>query len=144
MEISQEQVSKVLSEISSRVPKFLLKNSFREVKLTPTVEFVFNKALESDKVSDEKKKQIKSVLDSGDISKMKIVENRDVTKKLDQWWGREINKAIRQGRLPSKSKARELPDFKHFYGQIQKKTDTGAHRDEQTEPSAVVDSPPSA
>jgi len=146
MEISQEQISKVLSDISSRIPKNLLKNAFREEKLTPTVEFVFKKSLEDPKISEEKKSKIKSILDSGDVSKMKILENHRVTKMIDQFWGREINKAIKQGRLPPRSKIMELPDFKHFMKgneQVQKTPDTGTHRDQRTEPGTVMDSTPS-
>jgi len=143
MDISQEQISKVLSEISGRVPKLLLKRAFHEEKLTPTVEFVLQESLKSETISDEKKKQIKTVLDSGDVSKMKIVEDHVVTKKIDQFWAREINKAIKQGRLPPRSKIMQLPDFKHFYDAQQKvhsSEDKGTHRDQRADESAVVDS----
>lgn len=130
--ITPDQISKVLAEISSRVPKILLKRAFSEVKLTPTVEFVAQKALESDTVSEDKKKKIRSIMDSGDFSKVKIKENPDITKKIDLFYAREINKAIKQGRLPPKSEIGNLPNVRHFYEKaIRDSKDKGAHRDER-------------
>lgn len=133
MAISQDQISKVLEEIGSRVPKNILKSAFVEVELTPTVEFVAKKALESKTITDEKKKKIKTLLDSGEFSKKVIKENPKYVKMLDAFWSREINKAMKEGRLPPKGSIKDLPDVKHFkeiYDKaIRDSKDKGTHRD---------------
>lgn len=143
MAISPDQISKVLQEIGSRVPKNLLKNAFKEEKLTPTVEFVLQESLKSQTISEEKKKQIKTVLDSGDVSQKKIVENPKYTKMIDSFYAREINKAVKEGRLPPKGSIKDLPDIKHFkklYEEAHNRQNKTAHTDERGDTGAKLDS----
>lgn len=125
MAISEEQISKVLSDIQAGIPRLLLKNAFTEVKVTPTVEFVVRKALESDKISQEKKDKLKVLLDSGEFTKTKMVENPKILKMIDNYVGRQINKAIKEGRLPQRSEIKNLPSIKHFYEKVQNNKDKG-------------------
>jgi predicted outer membrane protein len=116
---SAEEISKVLLEIQRRIPRLLIKNAVSEVKLTPTVEFVVNKALESNTLSKEKKEKLQMLKDSGEFSKMKFKDNIQVQKQINNFVGREINKAIKQGRLPPKSEIPDIDFIKDMYKKMQ-------------------------
>ena len=115
---SADEISKVLMEIQSRIPKLLIKHAVKEVKLTPTVEFVINKALESDTYPKEKKEKLKMLLDTGEFSKMKYTDNIPVQKQINNFVGREINKAIRAGRLAPKTEIPNVDFIKNMYKKI--------------------------
>jgi hypothetical protein len=111
---TEESIAKELKRISLSIPENLRKNVVKEVPATPTVEFVMKKALELDTVSDEKKKQIKALLDRGDFSKMKTVENPRIGKMIDNYVGRQINKSIKEGRLPTKAQLKKMSHYKEI------------------------------
>ena len=73
------------------------------------------KALESNSVSEEKKSKLKNLLDSEELTKTKLVEDHKILKMIDNYVGRQINQAIKEGRLPPRSKIKNLPNIKHFY-----------------------------
>ncbi len=106
--MTQDQIRKVLAEIHTRIPKNLSKNVVSEVLATPTVLMVMEKALEMDSISPEKKAKIQTLMDSGEFSRKRVVENPQIVKLIDQFVSREINKAIKSGKLPPRSKLGEL------------------------------------
>jgi hypothetical protein len=108
-EADEERFTKVLREIQNSIPPLLRRNASSSQKLTPTIEMVMNKALESETISEEKKTQIRHLLESGQFSKTSVQENPQVTKQIDNYVSREINKAIRAGRLPPKGHTKYLP-----------------------------------
>lgn len=112
---SAEQISKVLSEIQSRIPRNLIKNAVSEVKLTPTVEFVMDKALEDPKISEEKKAKIRTLKENGEFSKMTYRNNERVQKQINNFVEREIKKAIKDGRLPHRNDIKNVDIIKHIY-----------------------------
>lgn len=107
MSMTPEQISAELKRISSRVPKYLLNMVSDEVKLTPTIEDVALKAMSGGIKDTEKRKEITRLFNEGEFSKKKVVENPKVAKQLDNWYAREINKAIREGRLPHANKLKD-------------------------------------
>lgn len=116
--MNEEQIAKVLSGIQKRIPKNLLDSVIKEVKSTPTIEMVMNKALTLDSISDEKKNQIKTLIDAGEFSKTKFVENPKIAKMIDNFVAREINKEIKKGNLPHRSKIKDLPNIKKIYEKV--------------------------
>ncbi len=108
---TRESISKELKRIQDSVPKMLRENTLSEVKKTPEMEMVFQRALESPDISTEKKDQIRNLLASGRFSKTKIIENYKVAKMRDEYVQREISKSVKAGRLPTKKKLKELKIF---------------------------------
>lgn len=75
------------------------------------------KALTLDSISPEKKAQIKTLLDAGEFSKFRPKENPRIAKMIDNYVGREINKAIKSGRLPNRAELKKMPHFKKYLNQ---------------------------
>ena len=105
---TKESISKELKRIQDSVPDLLKRSTLSEVKKTPAMELVFQKALEEPSISKEKKEQIRKLLASGMFSKTKIIENSRVAKMRDEYVTREIKKSVKAGRLPNKKQAEEL------------------------------------
>lgn len=118
---SAEQVASVLKGIQARIPKLLLKNAVREELLTPTVSMVMEKALLSPSISEEKKKKIRELKDAGEFSKKHVVDNPQVQKQINNFVSREINKAIKDGRLPPRSKIKDVDFIRDMYKKMQEK-----------------------
>ena len=110
-EEQEKKYQKVLQEIQASIPAGLLKYALSEKKLTPTIEFVLKKALESDQISEEKKALLRAQLESGEFSRMTPAENPKYTKQIDNYVNREINKAIKSGRLPPKHHVNYFPSL---------------------------------
>lgn len=107
-------------DIQSRIPKTLLKNAVKEKKLTPTIEFVMDKALESPTISEEKKAKIRNLKASGEFTKMKYEDNYKVQELINNFVNREINKAIEDGRLPPRSEIPNIDFIKEVYNKMKK------------------------
>ena len=99
----------------------LIKNAVYEVLLTPTMAMVMDKALEDPKIAEDKKKQIRIAKENGEFSKKHIVNNPQVQKQINNFVSREINKAIKQGRLPPQNKVQDVDFIKEMYKKVQKK-----------------------
>ncbi len=110
-EKDEERFNKVLREIQASVPSSLRKAALIEAPFTPTMKMVFEKALESPTVSEEKKAQIRNLLDGGDFSRTSLKEDPKITKQIDQIVQRGINKAIKEGRLPPRGHIKYLPSI---------------------------------
>lgn len=110
-EADEERFNKVLRGIQSRVPAQWKQMAVTEAPFTPTMKMVFEKALESETIDEEKKRQIRNILESGQLSRTVPSENTKITKLIDNFVNREINKAIKVGLLPPKSHAKYLPSM---------------------------------
>lgn len=110
-EEDENRFNAVLREIQSRIPHDLLKAAIVEKKVTPTIELIMEKALESDIIAPEKKEAIRRLLASGEFSKAAPSEVPKVTKMIDNFVSREINKAIKAGKLPPRSHVKYLPSM---------------------------------
>ena len=71
------------------------------------MKMVAEKALESD-MDEEKKVHVKKLLDEGYFDKKYIAENQSIVTQIDNYVKREINKSVREGRLPTKKQLKEL------------------------------------
>lgn len=101
---TQESISQELKRIQGTVPELLRKNVVRE--LPNKVWEAYNTELNDPSISEEKKKKIKIVL--GIIKPTTLVENPQIAKVIDEHITREIKKAVKAGRLPTKKKLKEL------------------------------------
>ena len=110
--MTEKAISNVLKEISNKVPSDLVKAVATEEKSTPAVEMIVDKAIEDPNFPEEKKKQLQAMKNLGFFSKMTVRTNPKIEKKLDEYFNREINKAIKEGRLPPKNKVKDLPFIK--------------------------------
>lgn len=98
--MDETKIAEVLKEINAKVPKLLRERAVIEVKKTPTMEFVYRKFIEDKMGTEEQRKNIQTLLDTGAFSKTTIKEDPKVTKKIDEIITRGIKKAIKEGRLP--------------------------------------------
>lgn len=110
--MKRKQIDEVLEEIQKNAPKKLKEALLDELKKTPTVEFVIDKALESDTISEEKKARLLQIKKTGAFSGTEFVVNKDIQKKYDAYLEKEIGKAIDEGRLPTKERLAKLPFIK--------------------------------
>lgn len=118
-----DQIAKVLADIQAKAPKNILKRIVEEVPITPTIEFVMIKALESPDIPEEKKVRIRTLLQNGDFSKKKFSENQKYAKMYDQYIEREINKAIKEKRLPPRSKLKDIKEIREIYEKVYRQED---------------------
>lgn len=109
----EERFNKVLKEIQSRVPQALIKANLSEKQKTPDVLFVLKKALDED-ISEEKKEQIRHILDTGYFSQTALKEDPKISKMIDEFVTRETKKAIKAGLLPPFSHIKYLPSMLKF------------------------------
>lgn len=116
-----DKIAGVLRDIQSRIPKNLLKNAVRQTKLTPTIDFVMQKALESPTVSEEKKDKIRTVISTGEFTKMKYVDNPKIQGMINNFVNREINKAIKDGRLPPREEIKDIDFIKEMFNKMKTK-----------------------
>jgi len=108
--MTQEKIDATLREIYSRVPKEWRSNVVEASPLTPTMAKVVGEALKDPNFPQEKKEQLKVLQNEGYLSKEKYTENPELVKKIDNFVNREINKAVKEGRLPNKKKLAELKE----------------------------------
>lgn len=98
-----------LKQIQRSIPQTMIDAAVTQKKLTPTIEKVMNEALVTESISEEKKTEIKHLLDVGTFSKEAVLENEKAVKMIDEFVNRAINKAIKEGRLPPRSHVKMLP-----------------------------------
>lgn len=110
-EDDEKRFTQVLKDIQLSIPKTLLKHAFMEKKMTPVAEKILQEAIQTESIDPEKRKQFQNILDTGQFSKIGKVENTNITKKIDQYVKREMAKAMKDGRLPSKRNMKYLPSL---------------------------------
>lgn len=108
--MTQEKINDVLRDIYAKVPKEWRDNVVQTTPLTPTMASVVSKAIEDPDFPQEKKEQLKIFQDLGYFNKEKFAENSNLAKKIDTFVNREIKKAVKEGRLPTKKKLKELQE----------------------------------
>lgn len=105
---TQESISKELRKINANIPALLKENAYSEESLTPTIEKVMEEALLSDNISEEKKAEVLRLKEQGYFKRKKIIENPKYVKMVDEWITRQLKKAVKEGRLPTKAQLAEL------------------------------------
>lgn len=104
----EEDVYKTLREIYSRVPQEWRSNVITEKSANPVMIKVIDEALADPNYDPEKKKQLQILKDSGQLDKKEYSEDPKIVKKIDNFVNREIKKAVKEGRLPTKAKLQDL------------------------------------
>lgn len=111
---------KELRRISMSIPKELLDNLMKEQLVAPTVVEVVEKALVDPNVSEEKKLQLQHLKDSGYLNKKEMVVDQEVEKKIDEYVDKEVERAIKLGRIPDPKKDEDLKEFRKKIKKLQK------------------------
>lgn len=114
-----DHIAKVLKGIQDKIPRNLVANAVSIHKLTPTVEKVMDAALLSETISEEKKNKIRELKAAGEFSKTTFVDNIPVQKKINNFVSREINRAIKSGELPPRSKIQDVDFIRDMYKRLQ-------------------------
>jgi hypothetical protein len=109
---TKEQITEELQKIQQSIPACYLKNVLKNKKLSPTVKKVVSEAVKDESISEEKRREYQLLLDSGDLDKVEVVENKSVVKKINAWVDKKIAEAIKEGRLPSKEELTKLYENK--------------------------------
>jgi hypothetical protein len=99
---------KVLQRIQDSIPTELLAQVTKRERIAQPVEEIIERALIDPEVSQETKERFQMVKDSGYLDREIDVENREVTRKIDQFIESEIEKAVKRGELPKGKKFRNL------------------------------------
>lgn len=116
--ISSEQISRELAEIQSRIPEMILKNVLREVPASKNLKQLVELAIADPDYPKAKKENLRLLLARGDFDKNKFVENPQYVRIIDQFVNREINKKIKAGLLPPRSKIGKLPHVREMYERV--------------------------
>lgn len=106
--MTQDHIKKVLSEIHQRVPVALRKAVAIEVDASPTVLMVMQQAVGMESIAPEKREQIQKLIDAGEFSKKKVVEDPKIAKMIDEFIAREIKKEVKKGNLPTKKILKQI------------------------------------
>lgn len=114
--ISAEQISRELAEIQSRIPKGLKDIVIGEEYAHPTVLKVVQLAIADPLFPPEKKKQLQTLLDAGEFTKRKYVENKKASEMIDKFVAREIKKKVKAGLLPKDAK--DLPHVREIVEKV--------------------------
>ena len=114
--MKMEQIELVFKEIQAKIPAGLRNSVVVEVDKTPTMKMLAEKMIEEGIGTDKEREQVKNLLDSGYFSQKRYIENAKVAKQIDNLVSREINKAVKSGRLPKN--ALDIPEVKQFYERI--------------------------
>jgi len=96
---------RVIKQIQDGIPKELLMNLTKTELQSPTIKHVFELALTKpdSEVSPRQKRNIKAMLDSGKLDKEVEVLDHEVEKQIDEYFKREIDEAVKLGRLPAQA-----------------------------------------
>lgn len=105
---TRETISQELKRIQVTMPAILREQVVKEVEvcIAPEVKMVMEKALEDPDITEEKKQRIRNVLPT--LMKKKVVENPKIAEMRDNYMTREIKRAVKEGRLPTRKKLKEL------------------------------------
>lgn len=93
---------RVLKQIQDKVPPELLENLTHMVPQSPEVKRIFELALTKpdSEVSQRKKRAIRAMLDSGRLDREVEELDFEVEKKISDFYEKEIDLAVKLGRLP--------------------------------------------
>lgn len=99
-----------LQRISASIPQELLNALIKPEKQFATVAKVLQQGLlePDEKVPPKEKQRFQEILDSGYLDKIVDVVDPTVEDAIDKWMGFEIEKAVKDGRLPKRADADDL------------------------------------
>ncbi len=128
--------------IQEGIPKELLMNLTKKEIQAPTIKKVFELALTKpdDEVSPRQKRNIQAMLDSGRLEREVEVLDYEVEKEIDAYIAKEIDKAVKLGRLPKV--APQLETLKKKGIQYAKRQERRLRREFLGDDSAMEDETP--
>lgn len=101
---------KVIREIQEGIPMDLIRNLTVKEKQFSTLKEICERGLKEpdDVVSPRQKRRFQAMLDSGYLEKEVEVINRPVEQQVDEYMTKEIEKAVKDGRLPARAPEMQL------------------------------------
>ena len=105
---TKEQINDELMRIQQTIPACYLKNVLKNKKLSPTVKKVVSEAVKDESIDESKRKEYQLLLDSGELDKTELIENKSVVKKINAWVDKKIAESIKDGRLPNKEELNKI------------------------------------
>lgn len=101
---------KVIQDIQASIPTDLLKNLTIKEKQFSTLKEVVERGLKEpdDVVTPREKRRLQAMLDSGYLEREVDVINRPVEMQIEDFITKEIDRAVRDGRLPPKMDSLKL------------------------------------
>jgi uncharacterized protein YdaU (DUF1376 family) len=99
---------KVLKRIQDSVPQEWLNQVTKKEIIGEPIKEIIAKAMVDPEVSQETKDRFQMISDSGYLDKEKEVENKEITRQIDEYIDNEIKKAIARGELPKGKKHRNM------------------------------------
>lgn len=106
---------KVLNEITNSLPEKYKKNLMKTV-INKDQENTAKDLLKNKNLPQSTRDMLKSDIKSGSLRFKEEIVNEKITKKIDEYFEKEVKKAIADGRLPS-------PDDDPFYQKMAEKFD---------------------
>jgi len=106
--LTESQIYKELQRIQASVPEALRKSVVSEQDANPTVNFVVEKALEDPDFPQHKKDELLRLKEIGYFDQKEYKENEKVKKQIDAYVNREIKKAVKEGRLPTRKQLKVI------------------------------------
>lgn len=106
--MTEEQVFRVLQGINASIPKRLRDSVVTKADKTPVLKMIMQKAIEDESVPQERRDEIRTLMENGHFDKQEYREDPAVAKKINEYTNRQINKAVKEGRLPSRKELIKL------------------------------------
>lgn len=94
---------RVIRNIQEGIPKELLMNLTKTELQSPTIKYIFEKALTDPSTSERQRRNIQAMLDSGKLDKEVEVLDHEVEKQIDEYFKEKIDEAVKMGWLPAQA-----------------------------------------
>lgn len=111
MSFTEKSIRAELARIQANVPSKIREGLFKTVKKTPQAEFVVRETLKDPNLDPKKRAELELLLNTGEFSKTEQVVDEAVAKRLDRYVGFQIDKAVREKRLPNKKQLSKLMKY---------------------------------
>lgn len=102
MNFTRKSIEKEIKRIHSLIPRNLLTHVYEEKLAAPLVVKVIDEAIADPNFDPEKKANLQALKDNGHFHKKKVTENPKIASQIENFFNREMHKAVREGRLPDK------------------------------------------
>jgi len=94
---------RIIREIQERIPKDLLNNLTKKELANPAAKKVIETALADPELPQKKRRRYQALMDAGYLDQMVEVIDPEVEKKIDEFMTKEIDLAVKLGRLPKEA-----------------------------------------
>lgn len=104
---NKESIEVELRRIQNSVPECYTKNLLSQKPINPDITKVLEEGIKGD-FPEEKKAVWREMLADPTYNQMEIVEDKEIADKINKWIDKEIKKAVKAGRLPTKAQLKKL------------------------------------